>query len=266
MKLIIEAGGTKTAWVVADAQNVSSYIGKGFNAIYDDGFEVPPSLKSYGQSIRQVFFYGAGVLTGERCKAVADLIRLHFQKAEIEVATDIMAACRGMLGVESGWVGMLGTGAALAEFNGKTYQTPIPSLGFLLGDEGSGAFMGRIILRDFYRRQLPMTIHKKLEADHGHRNLLQEAYGRDITGRFFGQFSRYLRDPAECEYSDRLVTFALKSYCQTFVEGQSIDSIFFVGSIATVFRGHLERQAAEYGIQVRDIQNSPLDGLIAFHA
>ena len=162
MILIGDVGGTKTEWMVLENGVYRTFKTIGVNLVHEKLTEflkkVATSLQPFSEA-EQVYLYFAGLLDVPRQRRNAlNEIKKSFPKAKIVIENDLLGAARGAYQTSPGWIGILGTGANFAYYNGKVITHRIPSLGYILGDEGSGAAFGKKLLADFARQKLPADL------------------------------------------------------------------------------------------------------------
>src|SRR5450432_429456 len=172
MQIIADSGSTKTDWrLLFPSGEQKKYVSEGYNPyfvntkqIYDSLYaNLSPQMRSDNgvpEEVKTVWFYGAGCSTEANNKIVTDALKQFFVNAEIHVGHDLLGACRAVLGRESGFGAILGTGTNTALYDGVGITVNIDSLGYFMGDEGSGAFMGRHLLRDKMRGYLPADLNE----------------------------------------------------------------------------------------------------------
>lgn len=215
-----------------------------------------------------VYFYGAGCRP-DQTKRMSDLLA-DALGAEVKiVASDLLGAARALCGDEAGIVAILGTGSGSAVFDGQRFTQQTPSLGFILGDEGSGAVLGRRLLGDIFKRQLPERIIRDFETQFG--TTVDEAircvYREPNANRYLAHFVPFLEAHLDEPSVELLVVNAFRSFFErNILPYRRPDlSVNFVGSISDIYRRQLQKAAAECYCTVGNIIRSPGQGILEYH-
>jgi glucosamine kinase len=276
MMLIADSGSTKTTWCLADAQNKTRkfIVTSGINPYYQKEHEIHEKLEKEfladKPDMEAIFFYGAGCTSPQVNKAVAKPLSVFFNTAAVEVNTDLMAAARALCGHQPGIACILGTGSNSCFYNGTGIVNQVSPLGFLLGDEGSGAVLGRTLLSDILKKQLPGNIISMFydEFRISPEEIMENIYRKPFPNRYAAQFSRFLYKHVECPELKEMV---LKSFNAFFTrnvlqypEAQQYP-VSFSGSIAFYFSELLKQSATSLGLQTGKIVQDPIEGLVDFH-
>ena len=276
--LIADSGSTKTDWRLASADGQSRAIQTdGVNPYYQKTEEIIQSLT--GQllpqlqdiPIRSVFFYGTGCIGLTVNQVMADALQAVLPGLQtVEVNSDMLGAARAVMGHESGIVCILGTGANACCYDGTTITRGIQSLGFWLGDEGSGGYLGKTLVRDFFQNRLPGELHEAFQVRYAldRPTLLENAYQKSFPNRYFAAFTPFLSDHLAHPYITDLVTDAFSLFLTTYVKRfpESAEwSVHFVGSVAHYFNNPLQRAVAQVGLRMGQILKAPAERLVDFH-
>lgn len=267
--LIGEAGGTSTQWRLADSGKIRQFVTKGYNPQTGELLELVSDLKSEMLNLDQVshlFFYAAGLVNDHQKELTRESLAAHFIQAHIEVENDVMAAARGLCGKSAGWIGFLGTGSGLAYYDGESVTKQVPSLGFILGDEGSGAYMGKRLTRDYFRGKLTDQVRDLVAHEIGELGIeLKQIYQRNAGSAHLARLTKVLHANQHIPYIHQLITSSFESYFEAFLDDGIDEPIHFTGSIAFYFNGLLRDVAASRGLTVGKIIKSPIAGLVLFH-
>lgn len=180
--LIADAGSTKTEWALLPPGEEPSvrFVTDGLNAMIADRKSVSEkfsaaaektgtALEKYstGAEIGTIYYYGAGCATPEICSRIGDALLSAFGATSAQAESDLLGAARSLLGDEAGVACILGTGSNSCLYNGRQIVANVPSLGFILGDEGSGSALGRRLVNATFKGQLPAYLEKELTERHG---------------------------------------------------------------------------------------------------
>lgn len=278
MIIIADGGSTKTNWCLLDDSNKKIYFNtEGYNPYFVDSDYIVASLKKGLPSdipfdkITEVNYYGAGVHNEEKAKIVEEAIQVVFPTAKVEVGHDLLAAARALLGNEPGFAAILGTGTNSCIYDGKEITHNIDSAAYILGDEGSGSYIGKKLLTDFIRGLMPKDVADvfyetyKLSPD----EIMDNVYTKPLANRFCASFSKFVYDNnVNIHYTRKIVDDAFEAFFANLVSKYpDYQSYTFncIGSVGYNFRNVLEDKAAQYGMKVGKILRSPIDDLVQFH-
>lgn len=175
MLLLADGGSTKCSWCLLDddpSAPPAHFTTEGYNPYFWDSAAIAASLARglpplASAWVRAVPYYGAGVLSPAKAEVVAGALRQVFPNAQVHVAEDLLAAARALLGHAPGFAAILGTGTNSCLFDGEKVTHVVESLGYSLGDEGAGTYLGRLLLRDYLRGRLPVGLAAAVQASHG---------------------------------------------------------------------------------------------------
>ncbi len=269
MILIGEAGGTKVDWRMLEGEEMATTSTRGFNATLVEEVSFLAELQGEIQDASQVtsiHFYAAGIRTGDDKRRVADCFHRDFPHATVEVSSDTLAAARGLLGTKGGWVGFIGTGSGLAQYDGREIIHQVPSLGYILGDEGSATYFGKELLRRYFRRRLGDNLTGAL---HGMLkdlpNPLINVYQQPQPQSFLGSLASVLTPDADDEEIQEIVQKGFEAYFDAYLPDQQEVQISFTGSVAYVHRRQLQQVAAARNVTIEEVVKSPIEGLTAYH-
>ena len=256
MILIADSGSTKTDWCIVFNGTPIKRIGtKGINPFFQSEEEIQQELTHSllpqlpEGTINSVFFYGAGC-TPERApvlrRAIADSLPVI---GNIKTNSDMLAAARGLCGHEAGIACILGTGSNSCFYNGEEIVNNISPLGFILGDEGSGAVLGKLLVGDILKNQLPPAI--------------KEAFPNRFLASLSPFIAQHLEEPGIRQLVlDSFIAFFRRNVMQY---DYTQYPVHFIGSVAHCYREILQKAAQETGIRIGKILQSPMEGLILYH-
>ena len=299
MILIADSGSTKTDWVLMDGHSVIKRVKtQGINPFHQNSKiifhvlldELLPHLSeadsdihdtgevSFAPGIKAVYFYGSGC-TPERCHVVEDELRHVFPDADaIEVKGDLLAAARAVCGHQQGVACILGTGANSCCYDGKKIILNTPPLGYILGDEGSGAVLGRLFLNALFKGFLPESLKIEFLEYSGmtYSDVINRVYSQPLANRYLASIANFIARHLEGEESLRLLiadnfhAFFHRNFVQyhpwmeIHFAGQK-PVVGFVGGIANQFREILAEVTESEGFRIGIVMKSPIDGLIQYH-
>ncbi|MFZ4863032.1 N-acetylglucosamine kinase [Sphingobacterium sp. Mn56C] len=278
MIIIADGGSTKTNWCLLDDNQKKIYFNtEGYNPYFVDSDYIVGSLKKGLpqdlplEKITEVYYYGAGVHNEEKAKIVSDAFVKLFTNAKIEVGHDLLAAARALLGATAGFAAILGTGTNTCIYDGKEITYNINSAAYILGDEGSGSFIGKKLLTDYVRGLMPLDVKEaffdtyKLTED----EIMDNVYTKPLANRFCASFSKFVYDNnVNIQYTRKIVDDSFEAFFANLVSkypNYQDHSFNCIGSVGYNFRNVLEEKAAQYGMKVGKILRSPIDDLVKFH-
>lgn len=278
MILIADGGSTKSSWCLVDKDGTKkSYFNtEGYNPYFTDTQAIISSLDSnlpedlYRGLVEKVFYYGAGCSTPNKNEVVAKAMRSVFKNAEVFVGHDLLAAARALLADKAGFGAILGTGTNTCLYDGSDISHNIDSLGYFLGDEGSGSFIGRRMLRDYMRGFLPKDLHHNFNQTFGLSNedILEAIYNKPLPNRFLASFAKFVNENIEMDYCKEIVKEGFTAFFENLVSkypDYQNYSFNCVGSVGYNFREILEPLAKEYGMSIGKIIRAPIDDLVQYH-
>lgn len=278
MILVADCGSTKVDWAIVDhGCKVVKRVGtKGMNAVVMSeadleeivASELASTLADY--AIDRVYFYGAGVVSDQARDKIRRVLRPYVQARTIEVESDLLAAARVLCGHSPGIACIIGTGANSCFFDGERIVDNVCALGYILGDEGSGAVLGRQLVSDVFKRRLPKELCDKFlrQYDLDMATVVQNVYARPGANRFLASLSPFLLENIGHQAIHRLVVDAFKAFFVRNISNYKDYKLYpvnFVGSIAHYYKAQLEEAAVECGCLMGRVVKAPLDGLIEYH-
>lgn len=280
MILIADCGSTKTHWCLLDNNTViNEYFTVGMNAVLLTAREMEelmrrellPRLGNLADSITDVFFYGAGCLGDEICGNVSAAISAVLPSARhIEADTDLLGAARALFGRKPGIACILGTGSNSCYYDGEQIVSNVSPLGYILGDEGSGAVLGKILIGDVLKHQLPDDLcHKFMEQLGLDRlGIIRRVYKEPAANRFLASTSPFLLANIERPEIQTLLINAFSAFFRRNIANYPQAEkypVSFIGSIACYYEPQLREAARPFGYTIGSIYKSPMKGLIDFH-
>lgn len=273
--LIADGGSTKIDWaLINDGKSRRLSPTPGINpahaadeAMHDAVANVLPQLD--GLKPDEIYYYGAGCLP-HLAPRMEEALKASFPESHIEVYTDILGAARALLSDREGIIGILGTGSASGYYNGREITKNIPSLGYVLGDEGSGAVLGNRLVGDVFKGVFPPQLcdvffeETKLTLE----EVIDRVYRRPEPNRFLASLVPFLKRHLDRPHVRHLVTIELCRYMARNIgqyRGYEKLPVTLCGSIAANFREQLDFAASSVGVHLARVEASPIEGLIAYH-
>ena len=281
MILIADCGSTKIDWCVLNKTIVEKQVFTlGMNAVMLTeeemrsrfSSELLPELGDIAGQIDSVYFYGAGCISPEVCGNVARALKANLPASTtIEVYSDLLAAARALCGHEAGIACILGTGSNSCLYDGKGIADNVSPLGYILGDEGSGAVLGKLFVGDVLKKQLPADISARFlnEYDLDLLGIIRRVYREPQANRFLASLTPFMSKNIDVPQIHELVLNAFRSFFRRNIKNYlnyQEHEVNFIGSIAFNFRPVLEEAAKAEGCRIGKIVKSPMEGLLKYHS
>ena len=272
-RLLVDAGATKTAFALLYDGNIFRCQCAGINANYTPEADILRILADAvgqlpkGVTVSAIDYYGAGCATPQNALRMEGYLRLYFPTADIHVWSDLMAACHALAGGREAIVCILGTGAASCRYDGKEMVHRAPSLGWLLGDEGSGTHLGKCLITAYLSDALPHPIREAFEERyHLNRELvLHKLYQEPQPNLFMSQFAPFLRENITEPAIHQIVMEAFTTFFtkqKSYYPGYDALPWHFTGSVAAHFEEVLREAAEAVGCEIGEIAGDPMERLI----
>lgn len=283
MVVLVDSGSTKTDWCVTCGERRVFVNTKGINPVVQSDDEILdilkteflPSLMSERISLRDadplsVYYYGAGC-TKEIIPRVVSMLRQIFGEcASIEVRSDLLAAARALFGHGEGIACILGTGSNSCLYDGEDIVANTPAMGYILGDEGSGAVLGRVFLNALFKGKLPSALRDEFlrKENLTLADIIENVYRGHMPNRFLASISIFISQHLDDRILCEIVTdnFRLFFRNNIYPYNRKDLEIGAVGSIAFVYEKLLRKAAELEGLAICKVLKSPLENLIAYHA
>lgn len=275
-QLICDSGGTKASWMLIDGEyELAQFTTDGINpAVNSKEYisnvlnEVAARLVNHIGTVEYVWFYGAGCARGsvlEMTGAIESVVT----NATVSVESDMLGAARALCQWNEGIACILGTGANSCYYDGERIRQNTPSLGYILGDEGGGAMLGRTLINNIYKGQWPEELHRQFEEEMQTNldKIIENVYRRERANKYLAHFTYFLSSNRNNEH---IHTMLVNNFEQFFnknidVYGRKDLTVGFIGSIASVFNEELREAAKKSGYRVGEILKSPIERLGHFH-
>jgi glucosamine kinase len=230
--------------------------------------ELVPKIKK--TVVDEVYFYGTGCSNPENVKAVKKALSNVFGKVKILVDHDLMGAAKALCQHSKGIACILGTGSNSCFYNGKKIVKNSPGLGYVLGDEGSGAYLGKKVLQYFIYNTFDVDLMErfKIKFNVTTNEILNNVYKKPLANRYLASFAIFLVENRGHYMIENIIEDAFNDFFFTHIckyrESWSMP-INFVGSVAFGFRDVLADLCKQYELQLGTVIKKPLDGLVKYH-
>lgn len=274
MTLVADSGSTKTIW--ADVESGSKVVTEGLNPHFSTDEQVLSACntvkKVLSVSKPVLFFYGAGCGSADQRTRMHQLLCQGLDATQVFVETDMLGACRATSGREASLVGILGTGSNSCYYDGTCIAQTYPSLGYILGDEGSANHIGRILLTEYLNGTLTKETTSLFHDSYPYKyeEWIDHIYHKPNANRFLASLAIFAvnnLDNSECK---RIVANAIDQwYCiqlQRLIESTRCNHINVIGGLAKAIEPFLRHQLSEKGLDVGTVSAEPINGLVQFHA
>lgn len=274
MIIIAESGSTKTNWLTEEQQLLETM---GFNPMFHSTETILAELQRHTglsalrERVTAVFFYGASCSSADRNLVVENAVRSFFPSATtINVDHDLKAAAIATYTGETSIACILGTGSNSCLFDGKEIYEEVPALGYLLGDEGSGAYFGKKLLAAFCYHELPEATMTMLKDQYGleKEKIFEAVYKKPNANVYLASFAKVLGDSPDRAYMSKLAAEGFTEFFQHHVccyKNYQQYPVHFVGSIAHFFKAELEQVAANFGCRLGIVDRNPVYRLLGHH-
>ena len=278
MILIADSGATKTDWLFNDGLHSHLIKTEGINPFHlqDDKIMdilaegLYPCVKEQlneSRQIHKIFFYGAGCLP-THCKGIWNALHELFPLSNIEINTDLLGAARALCGHEAGIACILGTGANSCLYDGNQIQRNISPLGYILGDEGSGAYLGKRFVSDCFKEQLPTFLRDGLleEFNLTYTDIINKVYKEPQANRFLASLTPYIyKQKNEAEVHSFLLDCFTTFFRRNVLPYHAELPISFTGSISWYFQEEVKEAAVNLGLHTKLFLKNPIEGMANFH-
>lgn len=273
--LIADSGATKADWCVARGKEVlHRFTTQSIHPVYQTAEEMQQEVRekvlphTTVTTIQAIYFYGAGCIP-ENVSLVKEALFASFPIHTIQVQSDLIAVAHALCGHEPGIACILGTGSNSCEWDGSKVTKQIPPLGFILGDEGSGAALGRQLVSDALKERLTKGLKEELMEEYRLTPALviEKVYRQPFPSRFLASLSPFLKKHINDPTIYRILHRGFSDFFERNVMAYDYkkNRVHFVGSIGWHYADVLREVAAGKGIEVGTIARSPIEGLIEYY-
>jgi N-acetylglucosamine kinase-like BadF-type ATPase len=273
MFLIANSGSTKTIWCLSDDSDKQYYTTKDINPLFLDEEEITTVLQKElpipADSVSAVYFYGQGC-TPEKAPIVQTALSKHFEASEVEVYSDLLGAARSLCGNEEGIVCILGTSSNSCYYDGENIKKNVPSMGFILGDEGSGADLGKKFLVNILKKQFSRPVVNEFNTNFSISipEVMDKVYRQPFPEKFLAQFAPYIAGYVYFAEIKEMVEESFSEFIRK--NANQYDKIgevplHFTGNIAWNFRTNLEIVLKNFHLQLGTLTKDPMEGLLSYH-
>lgn len=275
--LIADSGSSKTDWsLIGKNKKTKHFQTTGLNPFFRTEADCHKllqeelELKPGKTEIDKIIFYGAGIKTSTEANFVNKILKQHFGVKKMEAHSDMLGAARAAMGEEKGICCILGTGSNSCFYNGKKIMIQNPSLGFIIGDEGSGTYLGKRVLQYFFYNTFDEDLREAFRNKYGDNlsDILNKVYKDPLANRYLASFTQFLIEQRGHYMVENIIEDAFIDFHQRHVlkyRESWKHPIHFIGTVAYEFRDIIYSLHEQYGLDTGNILKSPAEGLIKFH-
>ncbi|MEP7144874.1 MAG: N-acetylglucosamine kinase [Ferruginibacter sp.] len=276
IKLIADSGSTKTDWCLLDGTRKKTFYTQGMSPYFLNGEQIEGIVNSElkarlkGIEPAEIFYYGTGCSSPDNVKIIKKALQKVFTHAAIFVSHDLMGAAKALCGNEKGVACILGTGSNSCYYNGSRIVKNSPGLGFILGDEGSGAYLGKKVIQYFLYNTFDPDLMDRFNAKYNTNaeEILEAVYKMPLPNRYLAGFVGFLVENRGHFMIENIIEDGFNDFFYNHVykykESWTMP-VNFIGSVAFGFRDVLKQMCDTYELQLGKVLKSPMDGLIKYH-
>jgi len=275
--LIADSGSTKCEWRIVKGRSSHPYFTQGMSPYFLNATQMETVIESELKkqmkkvAVDEVHFYGTGNKNPKNAKMIAGVLKKAFAGATVTVDHDLLGASRALCQHEPGIACILGTGSNSCYYNGKKIVRNSPGLGYVLGDEGSGAYLGKKVIQyylyEIFDKELKEKFAGKFKMDAA--AILEQVYQKPLPNRFLASFTTFLSENRGHFMIENIIEDGINDFFYNHISRYPESNkypVHFTGSIAYYFRDVVLALCELYGLNAGQILKSPMDGLIKYHA
>ncbi|MEO6611433.1 MAG: N-acetylglucosamine kinase [Chitinophagaceae bacterium] len=276
-KLIADCGATKTEWCLLTNKKKKKMITKGISPYFLSPGEITRLLQSdllpkIKEPVEEVFFYGTGLFDPANARLMKGVLKKIFPGSKVYADHDVMGAARALCGHEKGIACNLGTGIFSCYYNGKKIVKSRPGLGYALGDEGGGAYLGKKVIQHFlygiFDEDLAFRFTDKYNPI-DRATILENVYKKPFPNRYLASFALFLAENRGHYMIENIIEDGLNDFF--FYHLCKYSEIWnypvnFVGSVAFGFKDVLQQLCKSYEFELGKVIRTPMEGLVAYHS
>jgi glucosamine kinase len=277
MIIVADSGSTKTNWSIIDKGSIIySFKTNGFNPYFINSATIsqeimhnfPDTINQ--EKIQNIYFYGAGCSSSQTKQIILKGCNNFFTRAKITIESDLLGAAKAVFLNQKGIIAIMGTGSNTGIYNGETITHQINSLGFALGDEGSGAHLGKLLMIDYLHNHLPEDLIKNFHKNYtlSSADIIYSIYKKPSPSKFLASFTPFIIKNKNHPYVKKLIQQSIQELFEKYIcqyPDYKNYSLGFVGSVAYYLKPELKYTAQIYGINITKIIKEPIERLINYH-
>lgn len=273
--LIADSGATKTEWCLTDGTESETIYTEGLNPYYHTSESIKDVVRynlvpEIDNKIDQLFFYGAGCDSEEKNEVVREALVSIFPDAEVHIFHDLLGAARACFLREAGIACILGTGSNSCLYDGNEIIEHIPSLAFILGDEGSAGYFGKKLINKYFRDEIPDDLIEPLERDYNMSldHITKGLYDGSQKSRFIASYGSFLGEHADHPFIKEILYEGFESFISRIIlkyTNATDYQVRFIGSVAFAHQEMIKEILAKYDLEAGLFVRNPMDRLVEFH-
>ncbi len=277
MFIVADCGTTKCDWALVDQPGHSFFSGQGFNPLRGESEQIMMAIATAMDAngvdtskVDDIFFYGAGCIPEVSDGKIKQILSTLMPQANINVESDLMAAARAVFKQDNGIIGILGTGSNSGVYKSGKITEHIPPLGYVIGDEGSGAAIGKRLINAIYKNELPTHYREMFEQECNtyYNDIVQNVYTSATPAKYLAEFVPFVKNHIDDTLMRNLVFCEFDKYFTRNIirynKYKSLDT-GFVGSVAKEFKDILSDAARFHGVSIISIIQKPIERLVEYH-
>jgi glucosamine kinase len=279
MIAVVYSGSNFADWRLAiKDKTVATFKTQGINPYLNDEKFILQLLNKninlihHAEEIKKIYFFTAGASSPTRIKTVTDALASFFKNAKVFVEHDVLGAAIATCKEKKGIVCILGSGANAAFYDGKKIKPNNYGLGYILADEGSANWLGRVLLKNFMNETLPAGITKKFAKryDYDRKQILEKVYRSAHPALFLGSFTDFYAENRDDEYIKATINTGFEKFMTTYVKPllkhEPQTPVYFIGTVASTFQDNLMETAAGLNINISNIIKEPINNLLKYYS
>lgn len=273
--LIADSGATKTEWCLVIENETKTHFTEGLNPYYHTTESIEKVIREdllsqLEEPVDEVFFYGAGCDSDEKDQEVKEALDACFTDSDNYVYHDLLAAARACFWNEPGIACILGTGSNSCLYDGEKIVEHIPSLAFILGDEGSAGYFGKKLINKYFRFEIPDDLKKDLEENYNMSldHITKGLYDGDQKSRFIASYGSFLGEHADHPFIQKMLYEGFENFITRIVLNYSNATDYevrFIGSVAFAYQDLIKEILEENNLKAGLFVKNPMDRLVTFH-
>lgn len=273
--LIADSGATKTEWCAVESDNRQTIYTEGLNPYYHTTESIKEVIAKslipeLNESVDELFFYGAGCDSQEKNQIVREALEMNFPKADIHVFHDLLGAARACFLHEAGIACILGTGSNSCLYDGTEIIEHIPSLAFVLGDEGSAGYFGKKLINKYFRFEIPDDLKEDLEKNYNMSldHITKGLYDGDQKSRFIASYGSFLGEHADHPFIKEMLREGFESFISRIILNYTNATDYevrFIGSVAFAHQELIKEILRKYDLTPGLFIQNPMERLVEFH-
>lgn len=276
-KLIADSGATKAEWRLLSGAKTKTFFTQGISPYFLNSEQIQDLLfkelkpKLGNINVDEIYYYGTGCASAENANIVKKALQQVFKGAKAFVDSDLGAAAKSVCGKKKGMVGNLGTGSFCCYYDGKKIAKQTPGIGYALGDEGSGAYLGKKVIQYYLYDMFDEDLRARFDAKYvtGRAEILENVYKKPLPNRYLASFTLFLAENRGHYMIENIIEdglndfffYHLRRYKEAFIL-----PVHFVGGVAFGFQDVLQDLCATYGMEPGKILKNPMPGLVEYHS